>query len=269
MDDLKLATKLGDIHLAIILYLGRRKEQYNNELQNNFIKELLENTQVSKLSISTQMMRPDLDNHFAIPSNCDDIIVAAPIHNELIEPNHFAAQTVTYDQPLPKMEKHQTDENPFRPVITPQTNQFMEGIETLPSINEELINRSPVNLDTETLIDISINPSNHDNTTSSSYMDSMWLLNQDIEMAENESMDVPLCNTTNYNRPDNHVTDHDTNDIVLAIDKCNINTSNYDKLIKDDDFFRPKHSFLPDIIKQNNDLLQLTNNAHQDGQDIK
>ncbi|CAB4394082.1 unnamed protein product [Rhizophagus irregularis] len=185
------------------------------------------------------------------------------------------------------MEKHQTDENrimsnrkrkkkrvlpdvnEINDDITPQTNQFMEGIETLPSINKKSINRSLVNLDTETLIDISINPSNHDNTTSSSYMDSMWLLNQDIEMAENESMDVPLCNTTNYNRPDNHVTDHDTDDIVLAMDKCNINTSNYDKLIKDDDFFRPKHSFLPDIIKQNNDLLQLTNNTHQDGQDIK
>ncbi|CAB4384289.1 unnamed protein product [Rhizophagus irregularis] len=88
-------------------------------------------------------------------------------------------------------------------------------------------------------------------------------------MAKNESMDIPLCNTTNYNRPDNYMTDHDTDDIVLAMDKCNINTSNYNKLIKDDDFFRPKHSFLPDIIKQNNDLLQLTNNAHQDGQDIK
>ncbi|CAB4384291.1 unnamed protein product [Rhizophagus irregularis] len=111
MDDLELATKLGDIHLTIILYLERRKKQYNNELQNNFIKELLGNTQVSKLSISTQTTRPDLDNHFATPSNCDDVIVAAPIHNELIEPNHFAAQTVTYDQPLPKMEKHQTDEN--------------------------------------------------------------------------------------------------------------------------------------------------------------
>ncbi|CAB4394083.1 unnamed protein product [Rhizophagus irregularis] len=76
MDDLELATKLGDIHLAIILYLGRQK---NNIIMNY------------KLSISTQTTRPDLDNHFATPSNCDDVIVAAPIHNELIEPNHFAA----------------------------------------------------------------------------------------------------------------------------------------------------------------------------------
>ncbi|PKK59145.1 hypothetical protein RhiirC2_795252 [Rhizophagus irregularis] len=113
------------------------------------------------------------------------------------------------------MEKHQTDENcitsnrkrkkkrvlpdvnEINNDITPQTNQFMERIETLPSINEKSINRSPVNLDTETLIDISINP----------------------KMAKNESMDIPLCNTTNYNRPDNYMTDHDTDDIVLAMDK--------------------------------------------------
>ncbi|CAB4419781.1 unnamed protein product [Rhizophagus irregularis] len=83
-------------------------------------------------------------------------------------------------------------------------------------------------------------------------------------MAENESTDVHLCNITNYNRPDNHTNDHNTDDIVLVMDKCNFNTSNYDKLIKEDGFFRLKHSFLPDIIKQNNDLLQLTNNTYQD-----
>ncbi|CAB4378937.1 unnamed protein product [Rhizophagus irregularis] len=121
--------------------------------------KFLENTQVSKQSISTQITRPDLNNHLAAPlnsTNFDNVIVAAPIYNELIDSNYVAAQTVTYDQSLSKMGKHQIDKNHItsnrkwkkkqvvsdingiNDDITTQTynsNQFIEGIETLSSIN--------------------------------------------------------------------------------------------------------------------------------------
>lgn len=58
-------------------------------------------------------------------------------------------------------------------------------------------------------------------------------------------------------------------DLTNEIDLCNINEEVHpDEEIKDN-FFCPRHTFLPEIIKQNTELVDLTNSRNTGLPDIK
>src|SRR4051812_6685006 len=62
MENLVLATKLGDIYLAFVLFLGRRKEQYNKHIEISFINELFDASKENNLSKQTTCLIKDYNN---------------------------------------------------------------------------------------------------------------------------------------------------------------------------------------------------------------
>src|SRR4051812_4262386 len=51
MDDIDLAIKLGDIQLALVIWLGRKKEQYNASYCSSLVNELFD---ISKKNVQRQ-----------------------------------------------------------------------------------------------------------------------------------------------------------------------------------------------------------------------
>jgi hypothetical protein len=141
-----------------------------------------------------------------------------------------------------------------------QTSTSMEGVTDLPSIDSLVATYPQSNnniIETE-LVDITNTHTMNDLTSTtmsnSCYMESMWLINQDTIMVN--------VTPNNDETSTNHITKVEITNITSKMDLCFLDNLS-ESPQKEDQFFKPKHSFLSDIIKQNGDLVNLSHSQTQ------
>jgi hypothetical protein len=262
-DDIEIATKLGDKHLAIMLFLGHEKERYNATIKKRLLQDFLHETydvdtttctdyQVHTTVCNTNTQRTNEHN------NAQDETPKRKDHPISPDNNNASKKKDKHTHIEKKSTKtHSATKNTSNMQIS--TN--MEGLTNLSSIDFLSVNSSSQhnnNIIEAELVDITntfitIEPT-YTTVFNSCYMESMWLINQDtiiVDVASN-----------NDKTSTNHVIEVEITNITSKMDSCYLDDLS-EPAHKEDKFFKLKHSFISDIIKQNEELVNLSHSQTQ------